>query len=233
LVELADNLVDDFDIVDLLTLLSDRCVEVLDIGAAGILLAEPTSGDLQVMSSSSAAMQVVELFELQAQEGPCLDCYRSGEPVVNEDLTVATAGWPRFAPVAVQSGFRAVDAVPMRLRREVIGALNLFRSEPGPLGPDDLIAAQALADLATIAILQHRNVIRTLVLNAQLTEALNSRILIEQAKGMVAERQGIDVERAFGRIRNHARNQNRRLTDVAAGIANGSFNPSALDTRGT
>jgi GAF domain-containing protein len=232
LVELADTLVDDFEIVDLLTTLSDRCVEVLDISAAGILLAAP-EGDLRVMCSSSEAMQMVELFELQTQEGPCVDCYRSGESVVNDDLANVSDRWPRFAPVAIEAGFRAVDAVPMRLRREVIGALNLFRSEPGSLSTEDLVAAQALADLATIAILQHNAVSQAQVLNAHLSVALNSRVVIEQAKGIVAERQGIDVDRAFTRIRNHARRHNERLDDLAGRIVNGSFDPSALDTRGS
>jgi GAF domain-containing protein len=230
LVELADTLVDDFDIVDLLTTLTDRCVEVLDIAAAGIMLVAP-EGDLRVMTSPSDAMRVVELFELQAQQGPCLDCYNTGEAVVNEDLTVTNERWPLFAPVALRAGFRGADAIPMRLRRQVIGALNLFRSECGSLRTDDVVAAQALADVATIAILQHHAAQGAQVVNDQLNHALNSRIVIEQAKGMIAEREGCDMEQAFGRLRNHARNHNQRLVDVATDIINGTFNPAALDRR--
>ena len=212
LVELADNLVDDFDIVDLLTTLSDRCVEVLDIAAAGIMLVAP-DGDLRVMTSSSEAMRVVELFELQSQEGPCLDCYRSGEAVVNHDLASADTRWPVFAPVALDAGFRSADAVPMRLRSQIIGALNLFRSEPGALDDRDVIVAQALADVATIALLQHRTAAAAEVVNDQLMVALNSRILIEQAKGIIAERHHVDMEQAFSRLRTHARNRNQLLSD--------------------
>src|SRR5256885_7261956 len=152
LVELADSLVADFDVVDLLTLLATRCVEVLDVGAAGIVLLSP-EGDLRVVASSSEAMRVVELFELQSQEGPCLDCYRTGEPVLNQDLTSADGRWPRFGPVAIEAGFRSVHALPMRLRGTIVGALNLFRAEEAMAEPD-VVAGQALADVATIAILQ-------------------------------------------------------------------------------
>ena len=226
LVELADNLVDEFDIVDLLTTLSDRCVEVLDIAAAGIMLVAP-DGELRAMASSSEAMRVVELFELQSQEGPCLDCYRSGEPVVNEDLAAANGRWPSFAGVALNAGFRSAGAVPMRLRSQVIGALNLFRSEPGALSQGDVIVAQALADVATIALLQHRTAVAAEVVNDQLTGALNSRIVIEQAKGIMSERHRLDMEQAFSRLRSHARNTNRRLGDVALEVVDGT-----LDLRG-
>ena len=172
MVELADNLVDDFDVVDLLTTLSDRCVEVLDVAAAGIMLAAPT-GELQLITASSEAMRLVELFELQTAEGPCLDSFRSRQPVVNQDLTDAADRWPRFAPVAVGQGFRAADAIPMRLRGQIIGALNLFRTETGSLNDDDVTVAQALADIATIAIIQNRGTIAEQDLNTQLETALD------------------------------------------------------------
>src|SRR5688500_10313591 len=158
LVELADTLVDDFDVVDLLTLLADRCVEVLDVSAAGLMLAAP-EGDLRVVASSSEGMRLVELFELQAQEGPCPDCYRTGEPTLSDNL--ATAGdWRLFGPVALEAGFKSVHAMPMRLRGVTIGALNLFRADAGVLDEADVLAGQALADVATIAILQHRAAIQ-------------------------------------------------------------------------
>lgn len=228
LVDLADTLVDDFDVVELLTLLADRCVEVLDVSAAGLMLAAP-EGDLRVVASSSDAMRVLELFELQAAQGPCMESYRTGLPVVNEDLAADAERWPQFAPVAIAAGFRSVHALPMRLRGSVIGALNLFRAEQGALEETDVLAAQAFADVATIAILQHRAVIEAQVLNEQLHHALNSRIAIEQAKGMIAERAGIDMEASFARLRSHARNQNRRLADVAREVVAGELTPELLD----
>ncbi len=227
LVELADSLVDDFDIVDLLTTLTDRCVSVLGVAAAGIMLLHP-DGDLRLMTSSSAAMRVVELFELQAQEGPCLECFRTGEPVVMHDLEHQDR-WPEFTAVAVEGGFFAADALPMRLRREVIGALNLFHTDRSALDTPDVIAAQSLADVATIAILQHNATASARSLNSQLTEALNSRIAIEQAKGVVAEHQHIDVDSAFVRLRNYARSHNRLLIDVAADVIAGRLDPASLE----
>jgi GAF domain-containing protein len=227
-VELADTLVDDFDVVELLTLLADRCVEVLDVSAAGLMLVAP-EGDLRVVASSSDAMRIVELFELQAQEGPCLDCYRTGEPVLNQDLIVGHRRWPRFAPVALEAGFRSLHALPMRLRGVVIGALNLFRADKGHMDDADVLAGQALADVATIAILQHRAALDAHVVNDQLNHALNSRIVIEQAKGMLAERAGLDMEVAFSRLRNHARSHNLRLVDVAQHVIDGTLAAAALD----
>src|SRR3954470_1954406 len=222
LVELADTLVDDFDVVDLSTLLSDRCVEVFDVAAAGILLVAP-EGELRVVSSSSETMRVVELFEVQSDEGPCVDCFRTGTAVVERDLGARDTRWPEFATIAIAAGFRSAHALPMRLRRSVIGALNLFRAEPGELAADDVFAAQAFADVATIAILQHRFGIEASVVNAQLNEALASRIVIEQAKGVIAERAGIDTDEAFERLRGHARHNNLRLGEVAREVANGTL----------
>jgi GAF domain-containing protein len=227
LVEMADTLVADFDVVDLLTLLADRCVEVLDVDAAGLMLVAP-EGDLRVMASSSEAMRVLELFELQSQEGPCLDCYRTGQPVVNQVLTVASS-WPKFSVEALAAGFHSVHAFPMRLRGTVIGALNLFHVEPGEMAQVDVEAAQALADVATIAILQHRAAREAQVLNEQLRGALNSRVVIEQAKGMVAEHEGLNMDEAFSLLRNHARNRNLRLADVARDVISGTLTASELD----
>ncbi len=217
LVELADTLVDDFDVVELLTLLTDRCVEVLDVAAAGLMLGFP-GGDLRVMASSSDAMRLLELFELQSEEGPCPDCYRTGEPIVNHRLAASGGPWPRFGPRALEAGFKSVHALPMRLRDMTIGALNLFRTDEGALHDADVLAAQALADVATIAVLHDRGVRDTQVVNEQLHRALNSRVVIEQAKGMVAEAAGIDLDQAFSRLRHHARSHNLRLVDLAHGV---------------
>jgi len=227
LVELADTLVADFDVVELLSRLADRCVEVLEVGAAGLMLAGP-DGELRVMASSSEAMRVLELFELQAREGPCLDCYRSGEAVVDTNLASAARRWPSFAAVALAAGFGSVHALPLRLRGTVIGALNLFHVEAGNMPRADVEAAQALADVATIAVLQHRASLEAQAFNQQLQHALNSRIVIEQAKGMVAERAGLDMEQAFTALRSYARSHNRRLADVAEAVIGGTLTPSAL-----
>jgi transcriptional regulator with GAF, ATPase, and Fis domain len=213
-VELADNLVADFDLIDFLRLLTDRCVGMLGASAAGVLLAD-RDGELRVMAASDEQVRLLELFQLQSDEGPCLESYRTGTPVIVADLTREIERWPRFATAAHRSGFTAVQALPMRLRDEVVGALNLFRAEPGPFDPAGTLIAQALADVATISLLQQRTTHRSTILNEQLRTALNSRILIEQAKGKLAERRGIDMEQAFTALRGYARSHNRRLSDVA------------------
>ena len=227
-VDLADSLVDNFDVVDLLTVLADRCVDVVDVAATGIMLAS-ADGELRVIASSSEAMRVLELFETQANEGPCVDCYRGGRPMVNVKLAEADGRWPRFAPQAVQAGFLSVHALPMRLRGLTIGALNMFRTEEGPMREADVVAAQALADVATIAILQHRATVDAQQLNQQLTQALTTRIVIEQAKGVVSENAGLDMEEAFALLRRHARKNNLRLTDVAQAVSAKTLLVESLD----
>jgi GAF domain-containing protein len=227
-VELADTLVNDFDVVELLTLVADRCVEVLDVDAAGIMLLAP-EGDLRVMASSSEAMRLLELFELQAEEGPCLDCYRSGQPVVNQDLTTINGRWPRFAAEALQAGFHSVHALPLRVRGNIIGALNLFHAAQGEIDAVDIAVAQAFADVASIAILQYRAAREAQVLNQQLNQALNSRVVIEQAKGMVAEHNAMNMEEAFAALRGYARNHNLRLADVARDVIVGDLPTSVLE----
>jgi GAF domain-containing protein len=227
LVELADSLVADFDVVDLLTLLADRCVDTFDVAAAGIMLAGP-DGVLRVVASSSEEMRVLELLEEQTVEGPCLDCYRTGAAVTNQQLATALERWPRFAPEALDAGFTSVQAQPMRLRDSVIGALNLFHADQMGLSEDATALAQAFADVATIAILQHRASRDAEVVVEQLREALQSRILIEQAKGVTAERLGLDMSEAFARLRGHARHNNLRLTDVATAVIDGTLDASAL-----
>ncbi|MHB2024176.1 MAG: ANTAR domain-containing protein [Mycobacteriales bacterium] len=228
LVELAGSLVADFDIVDLLTLLSVRCVEALDVTAAGVMIATP-AGHLQVVASSSDAMRALELFQLQSDQGPCVDSYRSGEPVINQDLNANFGRWPRFTPHAIAAGFRSTHSLPMRLQGKTIGALNMFRADNGALGPDDVLAAQALADVASIAIIQHQAAANAQKLNEQLNHALNSRIAIEQAKGKISEALRLDMDQSFQRLRHHARNHNLRLTDLAHDIATGALQPGNLD----
>ena len=221
-VELADTLVDDFDVVDLLGSVVERCVELLDASAAGLLLADP-QGSLHLMAATSEATELVELFQIQADEGPCLACFTAGEPVLVPDLAAEADRWPRFVPVATGAGFRAAHALPLRLRSTTLGALNLFRGEPGRLTRADVTTAQALADVATIAILQHRAASEARALTEQLRAALDSRVAIEQAKGVIAERAGVDMAEAFARMRRYARGNRRLLSDVAQEVVDGTL----------
>lgn len=228
LVELADNLVDDYDLIEVLTMLSLRCVDAVDVDAAGVMLSNP-AGELQFVASSSESMTVLELFQIQANEGPCVDCFRSGHAITNYALREADGRWPLFTPRALALGFRAVHSLPMRLRGRTIGALNLFRTHQGQLTDDDVVVAQGLADVATIAILQHRSTIDASTLNNQLSNALNSRIIIEQAKGMIRQTTGCGMDEGFNRLRAHARNRNEGLTDVAMRIVGMSMSANDLD----
>src|ERR1700683_3204181 len=220
-VELTDTMVDDFDIIDFLHVLTSRSVELLDVSAAGLLLANPR-GELRVVAASSEAARLLELFQLQSDEGPCLDCFRSGQPVTAADLTTQADRWPRFAAAARDAGFTAVQALPMRLREQVIGALNVFRAAPGSFDPAAVRVGQALADVATISLLHERSMHRSDTLNEQLQSALNSRVVIEQAKGKLAERLGIDVSQAFAILRAQARNHTQRLSDLARAFVDGT-----------
>ncbi len=220
-VELTDTMVADFDVIDFLHVLTDRSVQLLDVSAAGLLLADQR-GELRVVAASSEAARLLELFQLQSDQGPCLDCFRSGLPVTAGDLAAEAARWPQFAPTARQAGFAAVQALPMRLRDQVIGALNLFRATPGTFDPADVRVGQAMADVATISLLHERSMRRSDTLNEQLQTALNSRVIIEQAKGKLAERLGLDMSQAFSLLRDHARARNLRLSDLAQAFVDGS-----------
>ena len=222
-VVLADTLVADFDVVDFLHGLADRCVRLLAVDAAGLMLADQR-GSLRVVASSSEQARLVELFQLQHEEGPCLECFQDGRPVAEPELAVAGQRWPSFAPAAVDAGFAAVQALPMRLRDEVIGAMNLFMNAPGQLDDGGLRVGQALADVATIGLLQERSLRHQEVLAEQLQGALNSRVAIEQAKGVLAERLGLDMGYAFELLRGQARIQNRRLAELATAVAAGAEN---------
>ncbi|PRZ32747.1 ANTAR domain-containing protein [Antricoccus suffuscus] len=226
-VQLAGALVGDFDVADLLQGLVERSVQLLDADAAGLVLSDHR-GTLQVMASSTEGARRLELFQLQADEGPCVDCFRGGKQIAEPDLRAAVSAWPRFVPVAREVGFAAVQAFPLRLRGEVIGALNLFSNSPIAFSEDDQQVAQALADVATIAILSERALHDRELLVAQLEGALNSRIVIEQAKGVLAEAVGLDVDAAFAHLRRAARSSRRRLVEVATDLVDGRLDPSAV-----
>ena len=219
-VELADTLVTGFDVTDFLHGLANRSVQLLDADAAGLMLADQR-GSLEVIASSTEELRMVELFQLQHDQGPCLECFQTGQPVHEADLSAASGRWPLFAPAATEAGFAAVQALPMRLRDEVIGAMNMFMRTPGRLDETGVQVGQALADVATIGLLHERNLRSQEVLAEQLQGALNSRVAIEQAKGVLAERLGLDMGEAFNLLRSQARQQNRRLTELADAVACG------------
>ena len=218
-VEVADTLVGDFDLVEFLQKVTSYTSDLADTRAPGLLLAGP-QGRLQLMAASDERAQMLELFQVQAHEGPCQDCYRTGEPVVNADLSVAEDKWPRFAPRATAAGYRSVHAFPLKLRDQVIGALNLFGTEVGDIDPADVRVVQSLADVATIGILQERAIRNSEMLTEQLQGALNSRVVIEQAKGMLAQILGVTPDQGFERLRSYCRSHSARLSEVAQALVN-------------
>ncbi|GLZ79666.1 transcriptional regulator [Actinorhabdospora filicis] len=217
--EFADTLVADFDVLDFLHQVTVRCSEVLGVSAAGVLLSDQR-GNLRTAAASSERTHLLELLQLQTGEGPCPECFRTGEPVAVPNLKApaATVRWPEFAQAASALGYGSVHALPMRLRGDVIGALNLFDTEYGPLPPATHRLGQALTDVATIGLLQARAVDDRVVLARQLRHALDSRVVIEQAKGVLAERTGLDMHECFELLRSAARNRNRRVADLARAI---------------
>jgi GAF domain-containing protein len=228
-VALADTLVDDYDVIDLLDQLVGHCMALLPTTAVGLLLGD-AGRELRVVAASSEDAELMELLQIQADEGPCLECYRTGAAVSVPDLAHAAQRWPVFtAAVEERAGlFRSVHALPLRLRGEAIGALNLFHRDPGPLAQADLDLGQALADVATIGILQERAIRRGEVLAEQLQAALNSRVIIEQAKGVVAQLLGVDMDVAFTTLRRQARRSNRLLGEVARAVVAGEFEAGSL-----
>jgi transcriptional regulator with GAF, ATPase, and Fis domain len=222
-VELADTLVDEFDVMDFLHRVTVRCAEVLGVSAAGVLLTDQR-GALRVVAASTEETRLLELLQLQTDQGPCPECFHTGRPVAVPDLSssIAISRWPRFVAEARKAGFASVHAVPMRLRADVIGALNLFDGQPGALDEDTVRLGQALADVATIGLLQARAIRHRETLAEQLQTALNSRVVIEQAKGVVAERHHLDMEQSFSLLRGTARTGNRRLSELARAVVDGS-----------
>lgn len=221
-VELTDTLIEDFDVIEFLDRLAVRCVELLDVAACGLLLIDHR-GNLNLLAASTEKARLLELLQLQSSQGPCLECYRSGHSVHCTDLSgaEATGRWPRFAPAARDAGFTSVHALPMRLRADVIGAMNLFSASQASLSAETIDLGQALANAATIGILHQRALHHREVLAEQLQGALNSRILIEQAKGFLAERRNTSVDEAFVALREYTRAGNHKLVEIAQAVIDG------------
>ena len=216
-VAIANRLALGFDVVDLMTRLTTDCARLLDVASAGLLLADGR-GTLHILAASSEATRELELFQLQREQGPCLDCFHSGEPVLVGDLRAHADRWPDFVGAATEAGFASVHALPMRLYSNMLGALGLFGTSVGDLNPDDVELGQALADVASVALVQDRRITDKNLLADQLQHALNSRVVIEQAKGFVAQVGGLDMDQAFALLRQFSRNHNQRLTDVARAV---------------
>jgi transcriptional regulator with GAF, ATPase, and Fis domain len=232
-VHLADTIVDDFDLAEFLHLLVDHCVDLLAVDAAGVLLSDQRGG-VRMAAASSEKAELLEVFAADTDGGPCVECVRTGEVVASADLTADTDRWPRYAAAADACGFRAVHALPMRLRRDVIGALSLLNVEPDGLPATSTQLGQALADVATIGILQQRTIDHSAVVTEQLQSALNSRIIIEQAKGMLAAQSGtLTPDQAFTALRGYARSHHHRLSDLARQVVDGTADINAITTPGT
>ncbi|MEO3827990.1 GAF and ANTAR domain-containing protein [Actinomadura sp. B10D3] len=229
-VELADTLVVDFDLIEFLHRLAERCVELLNVEAAGILLTDQAD-ELQVIAASTEQTRLLELFQLQARQGPCLDCFATGRPVRVADLAAEASRWPLFSAAALDAGYGGVVALPMRMRERIIGAMNLFTAPSTVLAVDEATTVQslgqAMADVATIGILGERAAREHQLLSQQLQIALNSRVIIEQAKGMLAERHQTSLDQAFAALRAQARDTNRKLADLALAVIDDD--PAVMD----
>lgn len=227
-VALADTLVAGYDVLDSLTKLAEGCVELLGVSAAGVLLADP-HGRLRTAAASNETVRLLELFQLQTDQGPCPESFRTGRTVHSPDLALDSDRWPELVQHAMRNGYRAVHAHPLRLHNQTIGALNLFSADTGPMPDADLHVAGALGKVATISVLRERALAGHAELAGQLQTALDSRVLVEQAKGILAERRGVEPGQAFAVLRSHARSHNRRLTEVAGEVVAGNLDPT-VDT---
>jgi GAF domain-containing protein len=221
-VELAGALANGYDVVELLDRLVQRCVHLLSVDAVGLVLSD-ASGALKVMASTSEQARFLEVLQLHADSGPCLDCYRTGRPVNADDLLAEPGRWPDLTGAVEHNGYRSVHAVPLRFQEQTLGAMNLFSIEPGGLARTDQVIAQALAEVATVAILDQRTIRHSVKVAEQLQTALDSRVIIEQAKGMLAHQGGLAMTDAFAVLRRYARRNNRRVTDCAHAVVDSTL----------
>ncbi|WP_255637925.1 GAF and ANTAR domain-containing protein [Amycolatopsis sp. DSM 110486] len=226
-VSLADTLADGFDVADFLQMLAERCVDLLGVSAVGVMLLD-ADGHLQVVASSSRRRALPELFAAQTVAGPCFDCVDSGSPVRCADISAEADRWPQFTAAAAQCGLRAEQALPMRLRDQVVGVLALLSTEPGDAARDDIELGQSLADVATIGLLQHWTIERANRLTGQLQTALTSRVVIEQAKGVLATYGAVSMDEAFRRLRGYARARQLRLADLSRAVAGGAADLASI-----
>jgi GAF domain-containing protein len=231
-VSLADTMVDDFDLAEFLHTLVDHCVDLLEVDAAGVLLADQRGGVLMAAASAERA-ELLELFAADTDGGPCVECVRTGQPVSSADIVASPERWPRYTAAAELCGYRAVHAVPMRLRREVLGALSLLKTAPDAVSATASRLGQAMADVATIGILQQRTIYQSEVLAEQLQTALNSRVILEQAKGMLAAHsRALTPEQAFTALRGYTRAHHRALSETARQVIDGTADVDAIITFG-
>ena len=226
-VEMSNELVDDYDVVDVLTQLTSHCAHLLDVSSAGLLL-DDGRGVLHLAASSSERIHHLEIFQLQRNEGPCLDCFRDGEQVLVADLVDQEQRWPQFSRAAREVGFRSVHALPMRLTGNVLGALGLFGDTPGTLNDGDLALAQALLHVASVAIVNDRSATDRALVNSQLQAALTSRIIVEQAKGAIAQAGDLSMEDAFAVLRRYSRDHGTKLSVIASQVVDRELRHEAL-----
>ncbi|MEE6169132.1 MULTISPECIES: GAF and ANTAR domain-containing protein [unclassified Mycolicibacterium] len=227
-VGLADTLVADYDVAEFAQRLVDRLTTLLPVSEAGIMLGDGNQ-HLHVFASSSESTRLLELLQVEANAGPCLEAYFTRQTVPVPEIQETRDRWPAFAECAAEYGFSAAFALPLRLREESVGSVNLLRTQPGPMSASDLAVGQGLSDVATVGILHHRILMRAEVVNQQLHSALNTRTIIEQAKGVLAERGGIDMDKSFALLRAHARRTNQRLADLARAVVDGVDTAVILD----
>lgn len=226
-VDLSNELVDDYDVVEMLSQLTTNCSSLLDISSAGLLLADG-NGVLHLVASSSERTHHLEIFQLQRDEGPCLDCYHERRAILVPDLDAEQRRWPQFYAAARDVGFRSVHALPMRLKDNVLGTLGLFGEEPRSLEEDDVALAQALVHVASVAIINDRSAADRATVNSQLQHALTSRIVVEQAKGVIAHAGGLEMDAAFVVLRRYARDHGRKLSDIATEVVHRELRYEAL-----
>jgi GAF domain-containing protein len=217
-VSVADTLTTEYDMVDLLHTLVSECAGILGMEAGGLMLVDG-NGDLQLMTSTSEAADLVEVMQLAAAAGPCIDCFRTGVAVSVREISESQQ-WPKFRTTAMEQGFHSVLATPMKLRGKILGTMNLFGITAGEVTPRDAAVAQALADVATIGILQERVIQEGHLIEGQLHRALDSRILIEQAKGVIANELSLSMDDAFNLLRKYARDRNLTISSVSEQVSN-------------